>query len=58
MGIMSVKISDYCKGCAFLCKTDKEYCPNRKSIEEAHRIAEQMNIKRMENLYKIIKEEK
>jgi len=55
---MNVKISDYCKGCAFLCKTDKEYCPNRKSIEEAHRIAEQINIKRMENLYKIIKEEK
>jgi hypothetical protein len=28
MGIMEIKISDYCKACAFLCKTDKEYCPN------------------------------
>lgn len=55
---MDDKISDYCKSCAFLCKTDKEYCPNRKSMKEAQHIVEQMYIKRMENLYRIIKEER
>ena len=55
---MNIQISDYCKSCAFLCKTDKEYCPNHMNHDEAHRLAEKINIKRMENLYKNIKEEK
>lgn len=55
---MDIKISDYCKSCAFLCKTDKEYCPNHMDPAEAQRMAEKINMKRMENLYKIIKEEK
>lgn len=58
MGTMNIQISDYCKSCAFLCKTDKEYCPNHMDPAEAQRLAEKINIKRMENLYKNIKEEK
>lgn len=55
MGIMSkVEISEYCKGCAFLCKTDKEYCPNRMTPYEAQKRAEKLEVERFKNLYKDI----
>lgn len=40
-----IKISEYCKGCSFLCKSDKEYCPNRKNSYDIYR-------KRKLSLYK------
>lgn len=53
----NVKISDYCKDCAFLCKTDKEYCPNKLSHYEAHKKAHLANIERMKKIDNLIKEE-
>ena len=58
MGIMNIKISDYCKSCAFLCKTDKEYCPNHMNPVEAQRKADEINILRMRKLAETLKEEK
>lgn len=49
-----IEISEYCKGCAFLCKTDKEYCPNRMTPYEAQKRAEKLEVERFKNLYKDI----
>jgi len=55
---MNIKISDYCKSCAFLCKTDKEYCPNHMNPVEAQRKADEINILRMRKLAETLEEEK
>lgn len=50
-----VKISEYCESCAFLCKTDKEYCPNKLSPYEVQKRFELMQAARMRDLYNQIK---
>lgn len=51
------EISEYCKSCAFLCKTNKEYCPNRLSPYEAQKRMEKMYTDRLINLYHSTKHE-
>lgn len=52
-----VKISDYCKECYFLCKTDKEYCPNKMDYFQAKHRYELAQLKRLREIDKTIKEE-
>lgn len=47
------KISNYCETCAFLCKCDKEYCPNHMSPYEAKRMTQKMEIERLRHIDKM-----
>lgn len=49
----TIEISNYCETCAFLCKCDKEYCPNHMSPYEARRINQKMEIERLRRIDEI-----
>lgn len=43
-------ISNYCETCAFLCKCNKEYCPNHMSSYEAKRMTRKMEMERFRRI--------